>query len=416
MTDRRVCLVTTFYPPFNFGGDGIAVQRLARGFAKWGCHVTVVHDADAHAALAPAGEQPPPEPADPFGVQVVPLRSAWPRVSSMLTHQLGRPVVNASRLRHILDDGNFDAIVFNNVSLIGGPGLLGYGRGAVKLYLAHEHWLVCPTHLLWRHNRELCDRRECIRCQLRYARPPQWWRHTGLLEHHLAHIDTFIALSEFSRTKHREFGFSREMEVLPNFLPDPDPMLEDERERLPRPHERPYFLFVGRLEQFKGLDEVIDLVVGNDLGDLLVIGDGTYGAALRKRAAANPRVRFLGRLSSAALGAFYRHAVALIVPSLCFETFGMTLIEAFSHRTPVIARRLGSFPEIVDRSGGGALFDTTAQLRSAMQAFLASPDLRTAMGRMGYKAYVQHWSESAVLPRYLEVIERTKPRRLRQPL
>jgi hypothetical protein len=33
------------------------------------------------------------------------------------------------------------------------------------------------------------------------------------------HIDAFIALSEFSRAKHREFGLSAEMEVLPYFLP-----------------------------------------------------------------------------------------------------------------------------------------------------------------------------------------------------
>ena len=34
--------------------------------------------------------------------------------------------------------------------------------------------------------------------------------------------DAVIAMSEFSRDKHREFGFTREMEVLPYFLPDPE--------------------------------------------------------------------------------------------------------------------------------------------------------------------------------------------------
>ena len=36
MSAPRVCFVTTFYPPFNFGGDGLYVQRLARGFAGSG--------------------------------------------------------------------------------------------------------------------------------------------------------------------------------------------------------------------------------------------------------------------------------------------------------------------------------------------------------------------------------------------
>src|SRR6185312_9111335 len=30
----RICMLTTFYPPYNFGGDGIGVQRLAAAFAR----------------------------------------------------------------------------------------------------------------------------------------------------------------------------------------------------------------------------------------------------------------------------------------------------------------------------------------------------------------------------------------------
>jgi glycosyltransferase involved in cell wall biosynthesis len=223
-------------------------------------------------------------------------------------------------------------------------------------------------------------------------------------------VDTFIALSEFSRAKHREFGFPREMEVLPNFLPDPDPRTR-EQESGGRPHERPYFLFVGRLEQFKGLDQVIDLVTTNDAGDLVVIGDGSELAALRARAAASPRIRFLGRLAVEELGPFYRHAVALIAPSRGFETFGMSLIEAFGQSTPVIARRLGSFPEIVNKSGGGVLFDTSAELLSSMRSLLDSPGLRNMLGRRGYDAYLQYWSEGAVVPQYLNIMERAMARR-----
>ena len=58
-------------------------------------------------------------------------------------------------IRDLLKRGRFDVVQFNNVSLVGGPGLLSYGAGAIRLYEAHEHWLVCPTHVLWRHNREV---------------------------------------------------------------------------------------------------------------------------------------------------------------------------------------------------------------------------------------------------------------------
>ena len=49
-----------------------------------------------------------------------------------------------------------------------------------------------------------------------------------------------------------------------------------------------------------------------------------------------------------------KFSIPTIVPSVCYETFGIVLIEAFRQGSPVIARRLGPFPEIVERSGGGA--------------------------------------------------------------
>jgi glycosyltransferase involved in cell wall biosynthesis len=411
MSAKRLCFVSSFYPPFNFGGDGVAVQRLARGLARSGCDVTVVHDADAHTVLTPGRPHPQPDLADPFGVRVVTLGTRSPLASTLLTHQFGRPVVNRLRLRRLLDDGGFDAILFNNVSLVGGPAVLSYGGPAARLYVAHEHWLVCPTHVLWRHKRELCDRRECLRCQLHYRRPPQLWRYTGFLERHLAEIDVFIAMSEFSRDKHREFGFQHEMRVVPNFLPQPDTTLSHEAEDAIRPHDRPYFLFVGRLEQLKGLDELIDLMASFETADLLVIGDGTYGETLRRHAAGNPRIHFVGRFPAEAVGRYYRHAIAAIAPSLCFETFGLVLVEAFSRATPVIARRLGAYPEIVDRSNAGLLFSTTAELRAAMEALVASPDLRITMGQRGLAAYHRHWSEAAVIPQYLEAVEEACARR-----
>ena len=373
MTPLRACFVATFYPPYNFGGDGIVVQRLARAMARLGHQVTVVHDADAYDVLA-HGTRPQPAPPDPAGVQVVTLRTRLPRLSSLLTQQAGYPVVNRTRLRQLLGGNQFDVIVFNNVSLIGGPGLLGYGGAAATVYMAHEHWLVCPTHVLWRHARERCDSQECIRCQLHYHRPPQLWRQTGLLDRQLDHIDVFIAMSNFSRNKHREFGFPREMDVLPCFMPDALPRLAADIAR--SPHERPYFLFVGRLERIKGLDEVIRAFAHYPDADLLVIGDGEHGTELRRLAAGNPRVHFLGRVAVDDLSPYYRNAIAVVIPSVGYETFGMTVIEAFSHETPVIARRLGPFPELVQASGGGELFETEPELVAALQALQSSPSRR----------------------------------------
>ena len=411
MRPLRFCLLTTFYPPYNFGGDGIGVQRLSRALVERGFDVTVVHDADAYTALSSGPEPDPTGSAD--GVNVITLRSRAPRLSALLTQQTGRPVVQGRRIQQLMDEHEFDIVHFNNVSLVGGPGLLRYGSG-VKVYEAHEHWLVCPSHVLWRHNREPCDERQCLRCVLHHRRPPQLWRYTGTLERSLEHVDVFIAKSEFSRRKHREFGFPRDMEVLPYFLPD--------RSRAPaaldveRRHDRPYFLFVGRLERIKGLDDVIPVFERYHDADLLIAGAGEYEARLRSIAGDNPRVKFLGRVEPESLDVLYRDAEALIVPSECYETFGIIVIEAFRQGTPVIVRDIGPLPELVERSGAGETFRTADELEVALTRMQRDPGERLRRAARARQSFGEYWSESAVVPQYLEILSRAAVKRGREDI
>src|SRR5215831_11606526 len=170
MSGLRFCMMTTFYPPYSFGGDAICVQRLSQALVRRGHHVTVLQDVDAFNSLD-RGRAPRSE-GDSEGVEVIRLSSRVGPISVLLTQQTGRPVVQGRKIRRILDERNFDVINFHNVSLLGGPGVLSSGKG-LKLYMAHEHWLVCASHVLWRHNREACGGRECLRCVLNYRRPPQ---------------------------------------------------------------------------------------------------------------------------------------------------------------------------------------------------------------------------------------------------
>ncbi|MEP6690221.1 MAG: glycosyltransferase family 4 protein [Gemmatimonadaceae bacterium] len=417
MSALRFCMITTFYPPHSFGGDGVAVQALARGLVARGHQVSVIYDADAYLALGGTTPAlaPRAEPAQPDGVTVHALRSRAGALSLLLTQQIGRPVVNGRVIARLVEQGRYDVVHFHNVSLVGGPGVLSAGRaaGAVTLYTAHEHWLVCPTHVLWRHNREPCDKRECVRCQLAYHRPPQLWRHGGLLGRALHSVDAFIAMSEFSRAKHHEFGFPREMTVIPGFLPDEDMGTAAEPAS---PWPRPYFLFAGRLERMKGLDDVIPMFAQYPDADLVIAGDGTHRAGLERIAAGNTRVHFLGRLAPPVLARYYRHAIALLVPSTGFETFGLVAIEAFRARTPVIARRIGPLPELIEQSGGGLLFDEASELPALLGAVQHDAARRAALAGAARAAFEARWSEAAVLDRYLELVASVARAKERAPV
>ena len=399
-------MVTTFYPPYHFGGDAIFIRRLSHALARRGHQVTVIHDADAWRMLS--GREDPEAPREPDGVRRVQLESPTPlrgRLSCLLTQQTGRPVMHGERIRRELENPDLDVIFFHNISLVGGPGVLAYGD-AVKLYMAHEHWLVCPTHVLWRHGRERCDGRECLRCVLHHRRPPQLWRSTGLLEREARHVDVFYSPSRFSADMHQKFGFPRELEVIPYFLPDLDTDTELTEALTDAPSESPYFLFVGRLEKIKGLQEVLPKFAGKQGPELWVVGTGDYEAQLRTQAESHPRIRFLGLRSPEQLRSLYQGALAVVVPSVCYETFGIILLEAFREQTPVVARKLGPFTEIVQTSGGGLLFESGEELEEALARLGGDPTLREKLGRSGHEALRERWTESVVLEQYFDLITR----------
>ncbi len=399
MSALKIALINTFYPPYNFGGDGVYVRRFAHALARRGCEVHVLHDTETFKAMssAPASSLEPLD--EPPGVTVHRLASPLGPLASLLTHQTGRPLAHQKSLRAFFQQ-EFDVTHFHNVSLVGGPGILSMGSG-VRLYTAHEHWLVCPTHILWRHNKELCDARECFKCQIAHRRPPQLWRNTDYLIRQAAHIDAFIALSRSSADNHRRFGFPYEMTVLPSFLPDAEsaPATDGSRDR-----SRPYALFVGRLEIIKGLQDLIPAFGAAPDIDLLVVGDGDYGGELKRLAGDAPTIRFLGRLPPEEISALYAGAAAVILPSVCYEVFPLVALEAFRAGAPIVARNLGPFPEIIERSGAGVLFDDPAGAIAAVAGFAADKARRADYGARAKAAFAANWSENVALSAYFNLI------------
>jgi glycosyltransferase involved in cell wall biosynthesis len=219
-----------------------------------------------------------------------------------------------------------------------------------------------------------------------------------------SHVDQFVAPSRFTARMHAERGFPQPVAYLPNFTNHVD---SDWQDPAPRPQEAPYFLFVGRLELIKGLHTLIALWGRVPKYDLLVAGTGSYEPQLRAMAAGNPHIKFLGPLPQRDLGALYYHALACIVPSVTYETFGMISVEAFARKTPTVARDLGALPEVVQDSGGGFVYRTNEELLEALDRIARSPHLRAELGQKGYDGFVRWWCREAHLRLYLDYLNRS---------
>ena len=107
------------------------------------------------------------------------------------------------------------------------------------------------------------------------------------------------------------------------------------------------------------------------------------------------------------------------MPSVTYETFGLTSIEAFARKTPVIARDLGALPEVVEESGGGIVYSTQDQLLDAVRTIAGSPRLRDDLGRKGYEGVpeiLDPGSPPEALLRFAgNIVEETKRRSEKPP-
>jgi glycosyltransferase involved in cell wall biosynthesis len=392
-------MITTFYPPYNFGGDGIFVRNLSHELARRGHDVHVIHCRDAYRTLGGVLREPPSESPD---VVVHGLESPVGPLSPIATHQTGRPTFKARQIRDILRDG-FDVIHFHNISLIGGPQLLEYGSG-IKLYTFHEYWLVCQSHLLFRFNRAPCETRLCNLCALAHGRPPQLWRAGSLIEKSVRHVDTFLSPSRFAITMHHRHGLDVPIVHLPSFVPDTD----DVR---PQPAPDEYFLYVGRLEHAKGPQTLIPPFLRWGKARLKIAGAGQDEHKLRRLAGRSDRIEFLGHTTGETLRRLYRGAIALIVPSLCFEIAPLVTLEAFREGTPVIVNNRGALPEAVEDSGGGLVYDSDAALVAALEKLAGDRHFRDALGRRGRDRYRTSWTPEAHIDRYLAIIDEIRTQR-----
>jgi len=189
-------------------------------------------------------------------------------------------------------------------------------------------------------------------------------------------VTRYIALNEFCRQKFIEGGLPEECVVIkPNFVDLPAPSLT----------HRQGFLFVGRLSAEKGVDVLIAAMRQLSNISVSVAGEGPEAVLLDGVTG----LQALGALSSEHVHVEMSQSIALILPSICYENFPRTLVEAFACGLPVIASRIGALAELIEDNVTGLLFepgnakDLAAKLLWANQ----NPEQMRQMGLNARKLY-----------------------------
>jgi glycosyltransferase involved in cell wall biosynthesis len=223
--------------------------------------------------------------------------------------------------------------------------------------------------------------------------------------------DAIIAVSQTTADDvTRFFGIPHsKIDVVHNGLDharfQPKPHADDEAAQKHFKLDRPYFLYVARLEHpgknHVRLIEAFNAFKSlNNSKHLLVLGGADWhGAeAIHQAAERSPfsaDIRRIGYISDAQLPGLYRRATAMVYPSL-FEGFGMPPVEAMACNCPVICSDRGSLAEIA--SPAACIVDPENPLRiaDALRRVACEPNFAENLRAAGLKHAARfNWKHAA---------------------
>jgi glycosyltransferase involved in cell wall biosynthesis len=171
-----------------------------------------------------------------------------------------------------------------------------------------------------------------------------------------------------------------------------------------------FFLFVGVLRYYKGLQYLIPAMKGIK-NKLVIIGKGPELGTLKKLVEDQglTNVKFAGYVSDSELPSYYRQSRAFIFPS-CerSEAFGMTILEAFLFKKPVVSTELGTGTSYVNLDGKTGMVvkpKNVEALHQALLLFSKNDDLLKQYGENGHKRMVDLFSPEVAGEKYYQVYQ-----------
>jgi len=199
------------------------------------------------------------------------------------------------------------------------------------------------------------------------------------------------------------------------------PMGVDEDKFRPHPEpapDRPRILFVGRLDERKGAEyllEAASMLVG-DFPDMAIriVGDGPLRRDLERRSHESGlagNVDFAGPLPNSELPGEYAKCQVVVVPSatngsLVAEGLGLVAVEAAMSGRAIVASNIGGIPEVVQDHWTGLLVRERSpqEITSALRFLLCDRNMRVRFSKRG-RAHSLEFSEARAADRLESALE-----------
>lgn len=319
------------------------------------------------------------------------MKTSGYKLSSMIS-----AVYNVTASRWFTDflvdfDTSNTIIIFQTWGRIASSSVINVARkkGFKSILMMHDYLQVCACGTLFNYRkRKICETKpyspKCFFCRCISEPWPikvgKFLR--GSIQNHILRKSKnlkFAYISDFSYKVTREKS---------HFIDDsnsiyiPNPVIQDHAfSQRVRCEENESFLFIGSITPLKGVDLFCKACSKLQVSGV-VIGEGPERTELEER---YTNIEFTGWLDKAEINNYFSKARCCVFPSLCYETQGLSAIEALQAGIPVIAADRNAASEFVHDNINGKLFET-GNLASLVECMEALSDSQL-VSELSIKAY-----------------------------
>jgi glycosyltransferase involved in cell wall biosynthesis len=292
----------------------------------------------------------------------------------------------------------------------------GHAEGVAIVQALRNYRQICPGALLLRNGR-VCE--QCLHKTVAwpavvhgcYQNSPIFSAAATASQalHRVRHgwngrVDMYFAPSEFTRRKYIEAGLPADrIGVSPNWLhPDPGP----------GSGAGGYAVFVGRLSHEKGLDTLLSAWtrVQGDVR-LVIVGDGPLAGTVTAAASVDSRIDWRGHQPKPEVLRIVGEATCLVMPSITYETFGRTIVEAFSRGTPAVVSGMGPMAELVQKGRTGfhiRVGDPENLAEQVQRIFQLGPAEQRRMREAARRDYLEQFTGAQTYAMLMQIYERAR--------
>ena len=234
--------------------------------------------------------------------------------------------------------------------------------GVPVVHRISDFQYICPNALFYNERKGICE--DCMKggswhC-IKYKCVLNSYVYSGIKLaakkfHETLHVtnkvDAFVVPSSFTLGKLCQYGIpSSKLHHIPTFF--------NLKEDNPSVEYQPFILFIGRIEQAKGLMTLVKAFVDTDY-HLKIIGFSNNGyEEILKKSLLGKRhhIEWLGKMSLMEIIPYLKTCLCTVVPSEWYDNFPNVILESFAYKKAVIATHVGSLPELVRDGETGLTF------------------------------------------------------------